>query len=208
MASVVDICNLALARLADVASLSAIDPPEGSAQADHCEAFYPIARDTLLSGHNWDFATKKARLACLTEDNENRVYVYVLPSKCIKVIKIYSESDSEQTALEFTMEASDAGLRTIVTSETDVWLKYVERVEESDRFSPLFVDALAWLLASYLAGPIYKGESATAVIKQCNTMLSSVIAQAIRNDMAQQHVKQKLVSYPSWIRFRRGLNNA
>ncbi len=48
MPSVVDLCNLALAYLGDDATVASIDPPEGSAQAEHCQRFYPIARDTLL----------------------------------------------------------------------------------------------------------------------------------------------------------------
>ena len=56
MASVVDICNLALAHIGDDATVSSIDPPEGSAQAEHCKRFYAIARDTMLQMHNWNFA--------------------------------------------------------------------------------------------------------------------------------------------------------
>lgn len=51
MASEVDICNLALARLGDNATVASIDPPEGSAQAEHCARFYAIARDSLLEMH-------------------------------------------------------------------------------------------------------------------------------------------------------------
>ena len=40
MASEVEICNLALARLGDAATVVSIDPPEGSAQAEHCAMFY------------------------------------------------------------------------------------------------------------------------------------------------------------------------
>ena len=58
MASEVDICNLALGHLGDNATVSSISPPEGSAQAEHCARFYPIARDALLEMHNWNFAMR------------------------------------------------------------------------------------------------------------------------------------------------------
>ena len=48
MPSEVDICNLALGHLGDSATVATIDPPEGSAQAEHCARFYPIARDARL----------------------------------------------------------------------------------------------------------------------------------------------------------------
>ena len=60
MASEVDICNLALSHLGDTATIASLDPPEGSAQAEHCARFYPIARDSLLEMHAWGFATSRA----------------------------------------------------------------------------------------------------------------------------------------------------
>ena len=53
MASEIAICNLALSHLGDAANIASIDPPEGSAQAEHCATFYPIARDSLLEMHDW-----------------------------------------------------------------------------------------------------------------------------------------------------------
>jgi hypothetical protein len=65
MPSVVDICNLALADLGDLANVSSIDPPDSSAQAVYCSRFYPIARDTMLELHDWNFNTRRALLALL-----------------------------------------------------------------------------------------------------------------------------------------------
>ena len=38
-----------LGHIGDAATVSSINPPEGSAQAEHCARFYPIARDALLA---------------------------------------------------------------------------------------------------------------------------------------------------------------
>ena len=59
MATEVDICNLALAHLGDDATIASINPPEGSAQAEKAARFYPIARNTLLELHSWNFASCK-----------------------------------------------------------------------------------------------------------------------------------------------------
>ena len=75
MASEVEICNLALARLGDAATVVSIDPPEGSAQAEHCAMFYPMARDTLLAQHPWGFAQRRVRPARLAAG-------YLLPDDC------------------------------------------------------------------------------------------------------------------------------
>ena len=69
MSSVIDICNLALSHLGDTATVASIDPPEGSAQAEHCSRFYPVARDAMLELFNWKFATRRATLALLTADS-------------------------------------------------------------------------------------------------------------------------------------------
>ena len=66
MASEVDICNLALGHLGDNATVSSISPPEGSAQAEHCARFYPLARDALLEMGYWNFAMRRVALAQLT----------------------------------------------------------------------------------------------------------------------------------------------
>ena len=54
MPSAVTICNLALAHLGDSATVSSIDPPEGSAPAEHCARFYPVALGLLLEAHPTD----------------------------------------------------------------------------------------------------------------------------------------------------------
>ena len=52
MFSVVEICNLALSHLGDRATVVSIDPPEGSAQAEHCKTYWPLcdeARQTRIA---------------------------------------------------------------------------------------------------------------------------------------------------------------
>ena len=62
MASVVDLCNLSLARLGDEANVVSIEPPDGSAQAAHCARFLPMVRDSLLQAHAWGFALRREAL--------------------------------------------------------------------------------------------------------------------------------------------------
>ena len=56
MASDVDICNEALSHLGDSATVSSINPPEGSAQAEHCARFYPTTLATLFGTPTWAMA--------------------------------------------------------------------------------------------------------------------------------------------------------
>ncbi|CAB3624686.1 hypothetical protein [Achromobacter pestifer] len=88
MASVVDICNLALAHLGDEATVSSIDPPEGSAQAEHCARFYPMARDTVLEAHDWNFATTRGVLALVGSAWPSWAFCYELPATCVRAISV------------------------------------------------------------------------------------------------------------------------
>lgn len=89
MASDVDICNLMLARLGDDATIAEIDPPEGSAQAEHCATFYPIARDSLQEMHDWNFNTKRVPLTPVTlPSNAGFIYAYAMPANTLRVIAI------------------------------------------------------------------------------------------------------------------------
>lgn len=176
MASEVDICNQALGHLGDEATISAIEPPDGSIQAQHCARVYPMARDELLEMHNWHFALKRKALALLstTELPSDWAYAYGYPS-CARVVAVYPANvpavavpqlifDHEEfinrpQAYPFTIESLDDGTRVIYTNVEDATVQYVALVTDTAKFSPLFRSALARLMAAYLAGPIVKGKT-------------------------------------------------
>lgn len=94
MSTDVDICNLALARLGDPATISSIDPPEGSAQADHCARFYPMARDAVLTAHPWRFAISRKRLAKLAEAPVGtEANYFALPSDCLRLVSVHDAGE-------------------------------------------------------------------------------------------------------------------
>lgn len=159
MASVVNICNLALAHLGDSANIVAISPPDGSAQAAYCAQFYPIARDALLEMHAWDFATKREALALIVGVSPSALfsYQYAIPSTMVKawVLNSAQEEFSEQS-FPFILETLADGSKALLTNTPDAILKYTFQVTDTTKFSSNFVNALSWLLASYLAGPITK----------------------------------------------------
>lgn len=89
MASEVSLCNLALSHLGDVADVQSISPPDGSAQADWCAQFYPIARDVLIETHDWGLTTKRAQtLALLSVTCPEWKYGYAPPADMLDVISI------------------------------------------------------------------------------------------------------------------------
>lgn len=184
MAGEVDIVNTALAHLGDEATVSAISPPDGSVQAGHCARFYPIVRDALLEMHTWRFNTQRAVLAVSpVAPPVGWAYAYAVPSLCVKPIAVLMPDSlpdlfSTQPALitptgtdvlnaqDYVVEASPVdGTPILYTNVEQASLLYSLGVTDTTKFGPLFVMALARLLASYLAGPIIKGITGTNVSK-------------------------------------------
>jgi hypothetical protein len=198
MASEVDICNLALARLGDDATVASIDPPEGSAQAEHCARFYPIARDSLLEMHAWKFATRRVQLAKLTVPSWNWLFAYAAPNNALKLLGVLSATASnEEETQPYETESDANGVPIILTNEDDATLRFVARVTDTTMFSPLFVDALAWLLASYLAGPVVKGDAGAAMAKACLQSFLLAFSNAKVSDANQRKVRPEHT--PDWI---------
>lgn len=153
MSSEVDICNLALSHFGQDASIDAIDPPDGSAEADHAATFYPIARDELLEEGDFSFARKRAALTQLVNDRPDWVYKYALPSDVLKARRVLDASydDDLTDAQPFELEGA-----TLYTDVQSAVLVYTFKLVDPTKFSPLMRTALSWRLASYLVGPITK----------------------------------------------------
>lgn len=218
----VDICNLALSYLGDTATVASIDPPEGSAQAQHCARFYPIALNLLLEMHQWNFITKRAYLAEVATDYFDRWrFAYALPSDATDVISVMPKClypadyfrdairtywgdwhplDFELNAInDFQIEVFN-GQSVILSNVEDAVARYTVSTVQPGMFPALFTDALAWKLASMLAGPLLKGDAGAAESKRCLSMHTIIAEQAKGQDANQRHGSQKTV--PSSIRAR------
>ena len=202
MSSEIDICNLALARLGDEATVASIDPPEGSAQAEQCARFYSIARDTLLEMHDWRFSVKRVMLALsAASDTWEWAYAYAVPANYLRLLKVLPQTGSAQDDTESFDQMVDADDgQVILTNCEEASLIYTTRVTDTTRFSPLFVDALGWLLASYLAGPIIKGDAGKAESKACLAHFGMTLAQAKISDANQRKIEP--THSPSWMAVR------
>lgn len=213
MASVTQICNLALSHLGDTATVSSIDPPEGSAQAEHCARFYPMARDTLLEMHQWNFATRRAVLALLDATVNPWKYVYAMPANVINVIAVIPpEANDDYSVMHnipdqygyrpellptagnyvpqrYSIETLSTGTQVICTNQADAVLRFTVNVTDSTKFSPLFTMSLSWLLASMLAGPLIKGDAGAAEGKRCYQMFQAHFVEATQSDAVRREIK-------------------
>lgn len=213
MPSEIDIANLALGHLGDDATVTNFNPPEGSAQAEHCARWYPIARDSLLEQHDFGFATRRATLAQLvyTDPTGEWAYAYALPNLCIKPVEVYPSASASNVQLtsyplsslvsdngslagangiEFTVETDDNGNKILLTNQPNAALLYIAQTTDTNKFSPLFVDTLGWYLASYLAGPVLKGDVGRAEAKGCLQIALGLMGKATVSDANQRRKTQ------------------
>lgn len=207
MASEVDICNIALGYLGDTATVASLNPPEGSAQAEHCARYYPIARDELLEMHTWNFAMRRETLALLATQPIGWQFAYAMPADAVRIISVHAPGEGEAGSgpcstvqHPFTCESDGLGGRIIYCNVDDAAARYTMRVVDTTRFSPLFVSALTWHLAAKLAGPLIKGDSGAAMAQRCTQTMMAFLQQARLQDSAQQHIDP--VHRPDWIMAR------
>ena len=153
MATEVSICNLALGHIGDPAEISAISPPDGSAQAAQCAKFYPIARDEVLSENDWGFAKRRQLLAEISGTAPSGwTYWYTVPNPYLVARQVVTES--YDTPIKFAIESHATHGTILLTDTDDAELWYTTGITDTTKFPPVFVHALSWLLASYLSVPI------------------------------------------------------
>jgi hypothetical protein len=155
VATSIDICNQALSHIGAAAKITAIDPPDGSAEANHAARFYLSAVYRALARIDWSFARTRAALGAVAlPDTAAWAYAYAKPSDCVTVRRITTGSASqfEDDSADFELEGE-----TLLTNQADAVLIYTRAVTDAAKFPVLFTDVVALDLAAFLAGPILRG---------------------------------------------------
>jgi len=172
MASVVNLCNMALSHIGSEARVASISPPDGSVEAGYCATFYDLARTEMLEPGTWAFSLKRAQLAEVANASAAWTYAYALPSNCLRALRIlapsialtvfnqdaYTLRTDDRSSADFEIEGE-----VLYTNAAEAVLLYVQDTTDSTQFSASFTSALSYLLASYLAGPILKGSEGVQV---------------------------------------------
>ncbi len=198
MPSAVQICNMALSHIGADARVSAISPPDGSAEAGHCAIFYDQARTEMLEPGSWAFTLARATLASITNTSDAWAYAYTKPSDCLRPLRVLTPALGVTvfTQDEATLSVNDSDSAsyeiegtTLYSNEPDAVLLYVRDQTDATKFTPSFTSALSYLLASYLAGPVIKGSEGMKIgdaMRQRAMNLADVSATASANASSTQ----------------------
>lgn len=156
MASQVDIINLALTRLA-VRHITTID--DASEPARQAKLVWGMIRQSVLRDHPWGFALKSVELTAAEGASvPGWSYAYLYPSDCLKVVKLYSESDTvsaqnyKKTAISGAEGADDYIV--LACNTNGAIIDYIADIDKPALFDSMFIDALALRLAAELAKPL------------------------------------------------------
>lgn len=217
MASDVDVANMALSLLGSEAAVASLNPPDGSAEAGHCKRFYALARRQALELAGFSWSKKRAPLAQVSNPSSVWAYAYQLPGDCVTPLRVLQQNFSTTLLDDFTGRVVTADeLRTLtealgadfqlegdvlLTHEPDAVLLYTRDVTDLTRFSAAFLSGLSYLLASFIAGPIIKGEAGAAAGRSLREAAKQILADAAVQDTVPG--AESLDFLPETLRVRR-----
>lgn len=181
--SVIDICNLALAKLGE-APLLLLDP-NGCPASRLCYLHYHPTRREVLVVNRWDFATTVATLHGNPPDATGyHNLVHTLPTDCLRVLEVNSPG--------WTLRG-----RSIFCPAATVRLRYIADVEDTTLFDPLFAEALATRLACKLCVPLTGSTTARQLLtEEYNriTLPSAAHFNAVQAHSNDEHPLHKLLN--------------
>ncbi len=150
------------------------------AEMNACEASAPVVRDRLLEGYSWRFARKNAVLSRIGTTITGWSYGYSLPSDCVKVLSLFSGTDSvnfEQVGDKVYTNASTASAR------------YTAKIEDAASWSGAFKDIFTYQLAADI---IYATTGNSEIIKLLDSKIEQLINEAVSTGEIQEDTELSL----------------
>ena len=147
MAGETDVINVGL-RLVGASPIPSLT--DGTPSANAADDIYTEVRDDLLRSHNWNFATKRIKLAQSATDPVFEFdRAYPLPADWIRTTSVH-DNDAGYGAVFFREEIVN-DQRSILASREELWLRYVFRLTDPNKMASDFRRALELSLARDLA---------------------------------------------------------
>lgn len=157
--SVVEICNIALGRLAQapIQTLESL-----SNEATWCKRLYDRARTTVLRAHAWKFAMKSAYPALIDDgaaDPDYFTLAYQIPSDCLHVVSAVDDIPGRPVHWEVVGDQ-------IWTDHSPLKIRYVYDEKNTTKFDPAFIECLGYKLAAELAMPVTGNPDLSSAMSQ------------------------------------------
>lgn len=160
------ICNMGLRQCSN-STISGFQ--EDSPKAADCRLVWSSCRDMALSYHDWSFARRISPLVLSNEEIDNYKYVYVYPSDCLVIRKIYDKEGNEhllyplQEKKVFDILVSQNKSEKLIATDLKLArITYTAIIDNTELWPSPFCDAMASLIAS----KIVKGETGASTAEK------------------------------------------
>jgi hypothetical protein len=152
MPSVVDLCNKALDKLGQ-GPITSLD--DNTKAARLCSRNWPLVRDAVLRAHPWNFAITRDVLAPVelttTEAAKQWGFTnkFAWPADMLRLVEVRDLSTGE-----YQVEG-----RAILANATALYIRYVQREQDPNKYDSMFIDAAAAYLAFEMCESITQSTS-------------------------------------------------
>ena len=144
MSSETDIANLALVPLLGCNRITSLDDEQ--TESIVMKASFSHCRDTVLEDRAWTFATKRdIWIPTVDVVPFGYTYSYLIPSTALKVLTVSDKANGFINDNFMWNREEDR----ILTDAEQIYVRYVTRVTNTDRFSSGYINALSLYLAWY-----------------------------------------------------------
>lgn len=151
--SAVEICNMALSKLAINQYIESLLDP--STEAKVCSLHYNHYRKIVLTHVTWGFAERRIALGESGTAPDEWEFQYGWPSGALRIIQIPDGLQVRRADQRIPFRTRNvAGTRYIVTDYENAEADYTDDVEDTTLFSPQFDEALAARMAYQMAMPL------------------------------------------------------
>ena len=164
-----DVCNHALGLLGKEARVKTL----GDTSPDEvlwAVRFYDVVRSEILAMHPWGFATRTDELVPSVNPDGSKAehvlykYVYDKPAGSLRILNVHSKYSP--VPFEFEVEGDK-----VLAHCENLYAQHVWDFTDVAKFSPLFENCFAYLLAARVAAPLGMKEDGTV-----ESMLSAFTA--------------------------------
>lgn len=187
----VSIANMALAKIGIGQKIEELTNEAGDTERE-ANFWYPICRDRLLEAFTWQHASKQIALDLVEEDpNDDWAFAYRMPVECLVARRIVSGlGTSESVWVSFQLGQDSQGAL-IYCDQEDAVLEGTFTLNDPSRYTNMFANALAWVMASEMAMPL-SVDSGKRSEAEAGAMRAMREAQAVSNQ--NRRMKPQLAS--------------